>query len=303
MAAPSMIPLQLSGNTTEHQNSQLLASLAEASQKACQIAIERLDRNRAQQVLDLNRELQKELIDSIVAIIHRNTVSDKFKSEQVPSNHTYPPNYAVRPVEAQVTELRLQFPSLGDCMEKIARKPLLQGAEAWFAIPRWQKLAETYNEAVELVLGTLGSRRKVSNRIIDRLGPTYLRQSERSKLAEKILAEQQQGQDFLVMGAQLGLLHRGRSARRACVAMDGNEFALGSFAVACILLTHSERLSSENALMIGCSGDEYSFQGDYTFNRVPLFDYDIGGVEFSIFYEDRARDLWGTPSGFLYKMS
>jgi hypothetical protein len=55
--------------------------------------------------------------------------------------------------------------------------------------------------------------------------------------------------------------------------------------------------------MIDCSGDEYSFQGDYTFNRVPLFDYDIGAIEFSIFYEDRARDLWGTPSGFLYKMS
>jgi hypothetical protein len=303
MAAPSMIPLQLSGNTTEHQNSQLLVSLVEASQKACGIAIDQLDTNRAQQVLDLNRELQKELINSIVGIIHRHTVSDKFKSEQVPSNHMYPPNYAVRPVEAQVTELRTQFPLLGDCMEKIARKPLLQGAEAWFAIPRWQKLAETYNEAVELVLGALGNRRKVSNRIIDRLGPTYLRQTERSKLAEKILAEQQQGQDFLVIGAQLGLLHRGRSARRARVAMDGNEFALGSFAVACILLTHPERLSSENALMIDCSGDEYSFQGDYTSNRVPLFDYDIGGIEFSIFYEDRARDLWGTPSGFLYKMS
>jgi hypothetical protein len=303
MATPTLTPLHLSGNTTECQNAQLLVSLGEAAQKAFQIAIEQLDRNRAQQVLDLNRELQAELIDSIVGIIHQHTVSDKFKSEQVPSSHGYPPKYQVRPVEAQVTELRKLFPSLGSCMEKLSHKPLLVGAEAWFAIPRWQALAPTYNEAVELVLGALATRRKISNRVIGRLGPTYLRQSDRTKLAEKILSDQQQRQDFLVVGGQLGMRHRGRSARRARVAMDGNEFALGAFAVACILLTHSERLSSESALMIDCSGDEYSFQGDYTFNRVPLFDYDIGGIEFSIFYEDRARDLWGTPSGFLYKMS
>jgi hypothetical protein len=44
-------------------------------------------------------------------------------------------------------------------------------------------------------------------------------------------------------------------------------------------------------------------RGDYTFDRVPLFDYDIAGIEFSIFYEDRARNLWGTPTAFLFKWS
>ena len=131
-----------------------------------------------------------------MGIIHQHTVSDKFKSEQVPSSHGYPPKYQVRPVEAQVTELRKLFPSLGSCMEKLSRKPLLVGAEAWFAIPRWQALASTYNEAVELVLGALATRRKISNRVIGRLGPTYLRQSDRTKLAEKILSDQQQGRIF-----------------------------------------------------------------------------------------------------------
>ena len=58
----------------------------------------------------------------------------------------------------------------------------------------------------------------------------------------------------------------------------------------------------KEAIMIDCGGDEYSVGGDYTFDRVPLFDFDICGIEFSIFYNDRSRDLWGTPSGFLYKM-
>ena len=148
----------------------------------------------------------------------------------------------------------------------------------------------------------LATRRKFSKPHRRPPGPNYLRQSERSKLAEKILADQQQGNDILVIAAQAGMLHRGCSARRTRVAMAGNEFGLGVFAIACILLTHPERLSAEDTLMIDCGGDEYSMRGDCTFDRVPLFDYDIAGIEFSIFYEDRARNLWGTPTGFLYKL-
>jgi len=302
MANPTHVtPLHLSGNTTDSQNAQLQEFLGAAAQTAYLAAIEQLDRHSAQIVLELSKKLKSEVADSVVDIIHRHTVSDKFKDEEVGSNRVYPPTYRVRPVEAQVTELKKFFPSLGSCQEKLARKPLLEGAEAWFAIPRWQALAPTYNEAVETVLEVLGKRRKFQNRIVGRLGPTYLRQSERSKLAGGILADQQQGNDILVVAAQAGMRHRGCSARRARVRMAGNEFGAGVFAVACMLLTHPERLSTEDTLMIDCGGDEYSMRGDYTFDRVPLFDYDIAGIEFSIFYEDRSRNLWGTPSGFLYK--
>jgi len=302
-STPTITPLHLSGNTTDSQNAQLQEFLGAALQTAYRATIEQMDRQSAEIVLEMSKKLKSEVADSVAEIIHRHTISDKFKDEEVGSNRTYPPTYRVRPVEAQVTELRKHFPTLGSCMEKLARKPLLEGAEAWFAIPRWQALAPTYNEAVEMVLGVLATRRKFQNRILGRLGPTYLRQSERTKLAEKILADQQQGNDFIVLAAQFGMLHRGCSARRARVAMAGNEFGMGAFAVACMLLTHSERLSAEDTLMIDCGGDEYSVRGDYTFDRVPLFDYDISGIEFSIFYEDRSRNLWGTPSGFLYKFS
>jgi hypothetical protein len=300
---PSITPLHLSGNTTASQNAQLQELLGAAVQTAYLGAIEQMDRQSAQTVLELREKLKAEVTDSVAGILERYTVSDKYKDEEVGSNRCYPPTYRVRPIEAQVTELRKHFPSLGSCMEKLARKPLLEGAEAWFAFPRWQALAPTYNEAVEMVLEVLASKRKFQNRIAGRLGPTYLRQSERSKLAAKILADQQPGNDILVVAAQAGMRHRGCSARRARVRMAGNEFGAGIFAVACILLTHPERLSAEDTLMIDCGGDEYSVRGDYTFDRVPLFDYDLPGIEFSIFYEDRSRNLWGTPSGFLYKFS
>jgi hypothetical protein len=115
------------------------------------------------------------------------------------------------------------------------------------------------------------------------------------------LADQQHGSDFYVIAAQFGMNWRGCSARRARVLMAGNEFGLGMFQVAAMLLTHPERLSSSDALMLDCAGDEYSLYGDRTFDRVPLFDYGLSGLEISIFYEDRSRDLWGTPSGYLYQ--
>ena len=151
------------------------------------------------------------------------------------------------------------------------------------------------------MLTVLGTKRKFSNRVIGTLGDKYLRQSERTTLAVKILGEQQEGNDILVVAVQAGMLHRGSSARRTRISMVGNEYGLGVFAIGCILLTHPERLSTLDTLMIDCSGDEYSVRCDYTFDRVPLFDFDIGGIEFSIFYEDRARNLWGTRPGFSTK--
>ena len=304
MATPQLVfPLPLSGNTTEQQNRMLQEFLGEAAQTAFSKAIEQLDRQSAQTLIETGKQLKSEIAGMMVDMIHRHTVSDKFKDEEVGSTRVYPPTYRVRPIEAQVTELKKLFPSLGSGNEKLARKPLLEGAEAWFAIPRWQALASTYNEAVEMILGVLASKRRFSNRIVGRLGEKFLRQTERSRLAESILADQQQGNDILVVAAQAGMLHRGSSARRTRVAMAPNEFAFGIFAFASLLLTHPERLSANDTLMVDCGGDEYSVRGDYTFDRVPLFDYDISGIEFSIFYEDRARNLWGSPTGFLYKFS
>lgn len=297
-----IVPLHLSGNTTEQQNRMLQDFLGEALHSAYKSAIEQLDRQSAQSVLDMGRKLKGEVADKVVEIIHRHTVSEKFKDEETNSTREYPPSYRVRPIEAQVTALRQAFPSLATCLEKLARRPLPEGAEAWFAFPRWQALASTYNEAVEMTVGVLASRRRLSNRIAGKLSAQFLRQAERSALAQRILSEQQSGTDILVVAAQAGMLHRGASARRTRVSMAGNEYALGVFEIACLLLTHPERLSTEDTLMIDCGGDEYSVRGDYTFDRVPLFDFDMAGIEFSIFYEDRARNLWGTPTGFLYKM-
>jgi len=298
-----IVPLHLSGNTTEQQNQQLQSCLGDAVHNAYLMAIEQLDKQSAQAVLEAEREVKSEIAKAVTEIVYSHTLSSKFEDEEVGSDRGYPPTYRVRPVEAQVTELRKAFPALGACQEKLGRLPLPEGAEAWFAIPRWEAVAPTYNEAVEKILEILARKRRISNRIAGRLGKEYLRQTERCRLAETILADQQEGNDILVVAAQAGILHRGCSARRTRAALAGNEFCLGVFGVASMLITHTERLSDGDSLMIDCGGDQYSHRADYNFDRVPLFDFDISGIEFSIFYEDRARNLWGTPTGFLYKLA
>ncbi len=300
--AHHVIPLALSGNVTPDQAERLRETLNDALQRGLRLAIEKLDEHSARMVLDLQEKLQSEITSSVEKIIQRFTVSEKYKEEEAVSRREYPATYRVRPIEAQSTALRNLFPGLHNPMEKLARRTLPDGAEDWFAIPRWQCVAHTYGEAVQRVIDLLAENRRFSNRITDRLGDKFLRQSERSALGERIIAGQQHSHDILVIAAQLGLLYRGCSARRARVLMATNEFALGAFSVGCLLLTHPERLSHLDTLMLDCGGDEYSLRGDGTFDRVPLFDFDLGGIEFSVFYEDRSRNLWGTPTGFVFEM-
>jgi hypothetical protein len=303
MATSTIVtPLNITGNTTSEQLEAMRRFLGEAVAAASRTTIEKLDRQTAQLVLDIQQQLKTEFTESVVEIVQRHTISDKYKDEETFSNREYPPKYKVKSIEAQVTDLRKLFPSLGGCMERVARRQLPEGAEAWFAIPKWQALAPTYKEAVELVLETLAHQRKFANRMQGRLAAAHLRPIERSERAFAILAEQQPASDILVVAAQMGRLHRGCSARRTRVIMLGNEFGLGVFAFACILLTHPERLSTGEGLMVDCGGDEYSLGGDGIYDRVPLFDYDLGGLQFSVFYNDRSRNLWGSPSGFLFQM-
>lgn len=303
MIAHHITPLHIAGNSTDKQKVSLKGSLDEAVQRVYKSTLKQLDQHKIGLVLEFEDKLKAELTSAAQKIIERLTRSEKYQEEETVSRREYPPKHRTRPIEAQVTTLRAAFPELGGCMEKLARNPAPEETEGWFAIPRWQAIAPTYGEAVERVIAALGSQRRFSDRLSGSLGPKFLRQHDRTKLAEELVAAQQPGSDILVIAAQFGLRHRGCSARRARVVMASNEFGLGAFALGCMLITHPDRLSLIDTLMIDCSGDEYSLRADTIYDRVPLFDFDLGGVEFSVFYEDRARELWGTPTAFAVKLS
>jgi hypothetical protein len=240
------------------------------------------------------------LADLVSNFIAENRLTDKFKDEEVESNYNYPQSYRRKDLIAQTNMLRQLIPGVGFADEKLSESSLPEGAEGHFAIPRWEKIAPTYREAVEKVFALLSKQRngKFYNYREGKLSEQYLRQTEQTKAMFQKLGDEQKGYDILVVPAQFGKRHAGRSVRRAREVMDVNEFGLGAFAVGIMLLTHPERLVDYNDLWIDCAGDEYSPGGDGRFEFAPLFDFDGGKVEFDTFWFSRAHDLYGSASGF-----
>jgi hypothetical protein len=148
------------------------------------------------------------------------------------------------------------------------------------------------------VLNAIASKRKFHNSREGELGPSYLRQHSHSAAMFEQIGQQQKG-DILIVPAQFGMRHRGRSVRRAREVMCANEFGLGAFAVGCMALTHPERYSRWDELDTDCGGDEYTPVAGDDFSGAPVFGFDDGRVRFVTRWFDNARGRFGSASAFL----
>lgn len=246
------------------------------------------------------------LADLIGTFIADNRLTDKYKNEEVKSSYGYLSGYKKpKGITEQTNILRQLFPGIGFADEKIAEQPLPPNAEGWFAIPKWQTIAPTYGEAVEKVLAKVSETRKgkFKNWREGNLGPDRLKQSARAEKMFQTLGDEQKANgsscDILVVAAQFGLRHRGRSVRRAREVMQVNEFGLGTFAVGIMLLTHPERLMNYDDLYVDCAGDEYAPEADGVFSRAPIFYFGGDRVEFLAHWFDGANGSYGSSSAFL----
>ena len=231
--------------------------------------------------------------------------TNQFVDEEKKSSYVYPASYKVKGITEQINILRRLFPDIGTADEKLAEQSLPANAEGWFAIPRWQGVAETHNEAIEKVLDLIKKQHKgkFHNWRKDKLGKHYLRQHERTVAMLKKLSNQQNGNDILVMASQFGFRHRDRSVRRARELFSASEFGLGAFEIGCMLLTHPERLASNNSLWIYCAGDEYSIEADGLFDSVPFFYFSKKDIRFDAYRNSRTSDMYGSASAFLSQYS
>jgi hypothetical protein len=262
-----------------------------------------LDKDGAQRVIEHGDELTHNIGEVALATLKDLSVSDKYKGEEVKSTFGYLSGYKKpKGITEQVSILRQLFPCLGNAREKLALREVPKNAEGWFAIPKWRSLAPTYGEAVQLVLNKLKETRNGAfyNYREGELGPDQLRQQALTASVFQKLAEEQDGFDILVVAAQFGLRHRGRSVRRVREILLGNEFGLGAFAVGIMLLTHPERLAHHDDLWIDCAGDEFSQGAGGEFWGTPVFSFCGAGLEFRAGRDvSNVRDSYGSVSGFL----
>ncbi|MFH1046699.1 MAG: hypothetical protein V1738_00185 [Patescibacteria group bacterium] len=268
----------------------------------------KLDDARAQRLNERGGELQ----DGIAKLIAELSVSNQYANEEVRSNYTYPKEYkGSKPIADQIKALAKIFDlDPASALEYAKNLPQLpDGAEGWFAIPSVDALAkkhfpevtnpaQKYCQAVQLVHAKIAASRSLYNYREGQITPAQLRVHARTAHALASLAETQPG-DILIVAAQLGLRHRGKSACRAREVCVVGEFGLGSLAVGSIVLTHLERLVRWNDLNMGCSGDEFSPEVDGDFSKTPFFGFSNGNVWFSTIFDGSPNVVIGSVSGFL----
>jgi hypothetical protein len=278
---------------TDGQKKQYLRFVEDAAERALKETA--LDKDGIQKLIENGAEFQAR----IIAGIRELSVSNQFADEEVKSSYVYPKGYKVKGITEQTNILRQLFPGVGNALEKLAARPLAPNAKGWFAIPKWETLAPTYGEAVEKVLAMIGSKRKFYNYRDGQLGAEYLRQHAKTAKMFQKLAGEQKDHDILVVPAQFGLRHRGRSVRRAREVMNASEFGLGAFAVGIMLLTHPERLVDYEDLWIDCAGDEFSPDAVGRFSHAPIFYLFGGRVRFDTHWFGDAGDRCGSASAFV----
>lgn len=226
-------------------------------------------------------------------------------------NSAYPKEYTgSKPIEDQVKMLADTFNLDSDFALNFVRclPELPERAEGWFAIlsntalaklfPSIRDEAERYCHAVRLVHDKIAATRSFINERDQQITPEQLKLSFLTDQAIKKIAEIQKG-DFLIVAAQLGECHYGKSVRQTREAFSPCEFGLGSLAAGTIILTHPERLVRLEQLDIDCTGDEFSPNADGNFCRTPYYYFNNGSVKYSAGNIDYISPNCGPISAFL----
>lgn len=174
-----------------------------------------------------------------------------------------------------------------------AQKGEAAGEYREFAVP---KIEGSYNDALEKALASLKAARPFLNWREGKTGAGYLRRTERTAKAMERLYAAEEGK-FVMIRAQSGEKHRGKSVLQARAAFGEGEFGLGAYEIACILLTHPDLLKSPDDLWIDCAGDEYAPGGDGVFSGAPVFYFRDGRLKFDARGVGIAYSLYGSASG------
>ncbi|MDO8579378.1 MAG: hypothetical protein Q7R72_00710 [bacterium] len=253
------------------------------------------------------------LSERVTGFIADNRASNKFKNEEVASNYGYLSDYkAPKPIHEQVKIIHQLFRNVSWGLfrnvswgyfrpdERTVAVP--SGAEGLFAIPKWQTIAPTYSEAIQKVLDAIKKVRygKFVNYRDGQINEQRLRQTAKTKTAFDMLGDEQKDHDILVVSAQFGIRHRGRSVRRAREVFSQNEFGLGAFAVGIMILTHAKRFQHYDDLWIDCAGDE--FDDPYAgvrFAQAPYFGWHGGAAMFNADGFSYAYESCGSASAFV----
>lgn len=218
-----------------------------------------------------------------------------FAGEEIESNFGYPDGFRIRTVQEQVETLLKHFQNLDTSyIEELAKGALPESAEGWAVIPKPKKVGKTYYEALSKAIALIAKNRKFHNWQEEALTEWHLRPF----YTRAVVWLNEQPGDFWVVPFQFGLKWRGHSVRNAEERFADNEYGLGPYEVAILLLTHPDRLTGSDQLCIDCAGSDYRPDAEGNFNCCLDFYWDDCDKQLVLSYNgsNRVYEQWGTAS-------
>lgn len=168
------------GRATSGQKTQLVQVTTNAGRHSGTLINHKLglDHDGFDRLLQKSGELKTAIAEFTLAKAKELSCS-QFSKEVTDSNYQYPKEFKLKTLEEQDQILHTLFPGLGlTDLSSVSRK-LPKNAEAYFLIPSWEKIAVTYNEAVERVLVLIKSQRAFYNHREGELGPDRLQEGSK----------------------------------------------------------------------------------------------------------------------------
>lgn len=269
----------------------------------------RLDDDHAQW---LNKDCRAELLVGISELI--TALSNRYDPGEVRTDCTYPQTYkGPKPINEQIAAIADTFGLRSAKARAYAKRlpRLPKGAEGWFAVPALKAVTKKYSSpgagagdaycrAVRCARLKIGMAHQVASYHDEPIRPGRMRISEQTVRAEGFIAAKQPG-DILIIAAQLGERHRGRSVLRARTLFARNEFGLTSLAASAILMVHPERFAHDNDLSMDCSGEDFNDPHEKyrRFEKVLSFSFNNGALDFRGFLASHSYCRSGPVSGFI----
>ncbi len=255
-----------------------------------------LDEESAERLKD-NPEFVLSLRRFMIDGIKEYSTTNKFVNEEIDSGYMYPREYkGPKPIIEQIMRISNRFNlDPKKALEYIKNLPDFKSFVpkdalpwvGWFAFPRSVNL--------ELIVYQISEIAKPIYSKID-----HFRVHHRTAWFLDQVAKMQGDSDILVIAAQLGMYHRGRSSRRALEVFANNEFGLNSVIGCSIAITHPERFTRQEQLHMILPGDQFDYPtSPDRFSYVPILylykgDLHLDTSKCSAFYS-----IYGSASGFL----
>lgn len=163
------------------------------------------------------------------------------------------------------------------------RREMPPGAEFRAIIPKPSRIIgaggqltlESYLKALWIVLDAINEQRKFKNWRRGALGPKHVRILDKTLDFLRFYESRGEG-DYMIIPVQFGIKYRGSSTSDVCrqIAGSADEFGLGPYEAAVLLLTHPGRINHHEHLGIDCPGCEYRPSSDDDFTECLSWSWD-----------------------------